>query len=122
MPAGYDSHYRRYDRIYKAFHDAGVPLAGLREGTKQLFHKSASQSVLRDLHQLEAAMDAGLNVGAITHQESLPGINPLGFWEPHPSPEKCVLRLYSGCNGARWLHRETKPPTHRILRPTLVLQ
>lgn len=81
MPAAYDSHYRRYDRIYKAFHDAGVPLAGLQEGTKRLFHKSAPQSVLRDLHQLEAAMDAGLNVGAITHQENLPGINPLGFWD-----------------------------------------
>ena len=81
MPAGYDSHYRRYDRIYKAFHDAGVPLAGLKEGTKKIFHYSASQSVLRDLHQLEAAMDAGLNVGAITHQEHLPGINPLGFWD-----------------------------------------
>lgn len=81
MPAGYDSHYRRYDRIYKAFQDAGVPLAGLQAGTKKPFHKSAPQSVLRDLHQLEAAMDAGLNVGAITHQENLPGINPLGFWD-----------------------------------------
>jgi len=81
LPAGNDSHYRRYDRIYKAFHDAEVPLAGLQKGTKRLFHNSALQSVLRDLHHLEAAMDAGANVGAITHQKDLPGINPMGFWD-----------------------------------------
>lgn len=81
MTAGYDSHYRRYDRIYHAFLEGGVPLAGLLEGTKQLFHNSASESLLLDLRYLEAAMDAGANVGAITHQKDLPGINPLGFWD-----------------------------------------
>jgi hypothetical protein len=81
MTAGYDSHYRRYDRIYKAFLEAGVPLAGLLEGTKQLFHNSAPESLLLDLRYLEAAMDAGANVGAITHQKDLPGTNPKGFWD-----------------------------------------
>ena len=81
MPAGYDSHYRRYDRIYQAFLEAGVPLAGLLEGTKQLFHNSAAESLLLDLRYLEAAMDAGANVGAITHQKDLPGTNPMGFWD-----------------------------------------
>lgn len=81
MTAGYDSHYRRYDRIYHAFLEGGVPLAGLLEGTKQLFHNSAPESLLLDLRYLEAAMDAGANVGAITHQKDLPGINPLGFWD-----------------------------------------
>jgi len=81
MTAGYDSHFRRYDRIYQAFLEGGVPLAGLLEGTKQLFHNSAPESLLLDLRYLEAAMDAGANVGAITHQKDLPGINPLGFWD-----------------------------------------
>jgi hypothetical protein len=81
MTAGYDSHYRRYDRIYHAFLEAGVPLAGLLEGTKQLFHNSAPESLLVDLRYLEAAMDTGANVGAITHQKELPDINPLGFWD-----------------------------------------
>lgn len=81
MTAGYDSHYQRYDRIYKAFLEAGVPLAGLLEGTKQLFHNTASESLLLDLYHLEAAMDAGANVGAITHEKDLPGTNPLGFWD-----------------------------------------
>ena len=81
MTAGYDSHYRRYDRIYRAFLEGGVPLAGLLEGTKQLFHNSAPESLLLELRYLEAAMDTGANVGAITHQKDLPGINPLGFWD-----------------------------------------
>ena len=81
MTAGYDSHYRRYDRIYKAFLEGGVPLAGLMEGTKQIFHNSAPESLLLDLSYLEAAMDAGANVGGITHQKDLPGINPAGFWD-----------------------------------------
>lgn len=81
MTAGYDSHYRRYDRIYQAFLMGGVPLAGLLEGTKQIFHNTASESLLLDLYYLEAAMDAGANVGAITHQKELPGINPQGFWD-----------------------------------------
>lgn len=81
MTAGYDSHYRRYDRIYQAFLEAGVPLAGLLEGTKQLFHNSAPESLLLDLRYLEAAMDAGANVGAIIQQKNLHGINPLGFWD-----------------------------------------
>lgn len=81
MTAGYDSHFRRYDRIYQAFLEDGVPLAGLLEGTKQIFHNSAPESLLLDLRYLEAAMDAGANVGAITHQKDLPGINPMGFWD-----------------------------------------
>lgn len=81
MTAGYDSQFRRYDRIYHAFLTGGVPLAGLLEGTKQIFHNTASESLLLDLCYLEAAMDAGANVGAITHQKELPGINPLGFWD-----------------------------------------
>jgi hypothetical protein len=81
MTAGYDSHYRRYDRIAKAFLDAQVPLAGLIERTKQIWHDTAAQSLLANLYEVEAAMDAGLNLGAITHQKDLPGINPLGFWD-----------------------------------------
>ena len=81
MTTEYDSQYRRYDRIYQAFQEAGVPLAGLQEGTKRICHNTAPQSILRDLQQLEAAMDSGLNVGAITHQEDMLGINPLGFWD-----------------------------------------
>lgn len=81
MTAEYTSHYRRNDRIYKAFLEAGIPLVGLLEGTKQLFHNSAPESLLLDLHHLEAAMDVGANVGAITHQKDLPGANPLGFWD-----------------------------------------
>lgn len=81
MTAGYDSHYRRYDRIAKAFLDAQVPLAGLIERTKKIWHDTAPQSLLANLYEVEAAMDAGLNLGAITHQKDLPGINPLGFWD-----------------------------------------
>ena len=68
MTTAYDSHYRRYDRIYNAFQEADVPLADLQAGTKRLCHNSAPQSILRDLQQLEAAMDAGLNVGARPHR------------------------------------------------------
>lgn len=78
---GRDSQYRRYDRIYYAFMSAGIPLMGLIGGTKRPWHDSAPQSLLRDLNQVEAAMDAGLNVGAVTHQEELRDINPLGFWD-----------------------------------------
>jgi hypothetical protein len=81
MTAGYDSNYRRYDRIYQAFLEAGVPLVGLKEGTKQPFHDSAPKSLLMNLYQVEAAMDAGLNLGALTHLKALPGINPVGFWD-----------------------------------------
>ena len=77
----YDSHYSRYQHIYSAFLDAGVPIMGLRDGSKYPFHFSAPQSVLRDLRQVEAAMDAGLNIGAATHQQSLPDANPLRFWD-----------------------------------------
>jgi len=81
MSATFDSQYRRYDRIYQAFLAAGVPLAGLIGGSKKPFNDSAPKSLLRDLYQVEAAMDAGLNVGAVTHQAELPGINPMGFWD-----------------------------------------
>jgi len=81
MTAAFNSQYRRYNRIYQAFLEAGVPLAGLLEGTKQIFHNTAAESLLLDLYCLEAAMDAGANVGAITHQKDLPGTNPLGFWD-----------------------------------------
>lgn len=78
---GRDSQYRRYDRIYYAFMSAGIPLMGLIGGTKRPWHDSAPKSLLGDLNQVEAAMDAGLNVGAVTHQEELRDINPLGFWD-----------------------------------------
>lgn len=53
----------------------------LSECKKKPAHFSAPMSLLRDLHQVEAAMDAGLNVGAVTHLTDLPGINPLGFFD-----------------------------------------
>ena len=81
MMKKHDSQYSRHDRIYQAFFSAGVPLAGLKEGTKQVCHLTAQQSLLKDLYQVEAAMEAGLNLGAVTHQKEMPGINPLGFWD-----------------------------------------
>ena len=81
VPQRIQRHTGRFDRIYQAFLDAGVPLAGLAEGTKNPCHRTAPRSLLRDLYQIEAAMDARLNIGAFTHLKDLPGINPHGFWD-----------------------------------------
>lgn len=81
MTVNHNPNYQRYDRIYGEFISGGVPLAGLFPGTKQIFHETAKESLLLHLHDVEAAMDTGANVGAITHQQDLPGINPLGFWD-----------------------------------------
>ncbi|MDR3572294.1 MAG: hypothetical protein P4L50_00395 [Anaerolineaceae bacterium] len=78
---GCDSQFHRYGRVYEAFLKDGVPLMALLEKDKDLAHFTAPQSLLTTLYQLEAAQDAGLNIGAATHQKDLPGINPYGFWD-----------------------------------------
>lgn len=81
LSPGFDSHFRRYDKVYQAFLVAGIPLIGLAPGTKKPSNISASKSHLRNLYQVEAAMDAGLNIGAVTHLLALSGINKMGFWD-----------------------------------------
>ena len=66
--------------IHHALLAAGVPLATLKPGSKRIAAWIVQQSLCRDLQHVEIALDElGLNILAITHQQSMPGINPLGF-------------------------------------------
>ncbi|BDU77793.1 hypothetical protein [Mesoterricola sediminis] len=72
--------YSRYQWIYHALLEGGVPIAVLKAGSKKIAAPTAPQSLCRDLQHVEIALDdLGLNLGAITHNKDLPGINPNRF-------------------------------------------
>ena len=57
---------------------------GARSANSHLYRgvgqPTAREGLCRDLQHVEIALDdLGLNLGAITHQKKMPGINPLGF-------------------------------------------
>jgi len=72
----------RYQWVYKALMDAGVPIIALKPKSKRPAFGTVLESRIRDLDHLEVVLDdLGLNIGAVTHQKDLPGTNPLGFVE-----------------------------------------
>jgi hypothetical protein len=72
--------FTRYAPFYRFLFDLDVPIEVVTSRTKRIAFGTALKSRLMTLHHVEAALDwAGQNLGGVTHQSDMPGINPQGI-------------------------------------------
>lgn len=119
--------FTRYAPVYKMLLDAGTPIMGLSKGKKLPWNLTAPKSRLNDLYQIEAALDwGGLNLGGVTHQEAMPGINPHGIAnldidaEDHGldlSPFSLMVRRTGEASRAQYWFRVADPARQLVFSP-----
>lgn len=113
--------FTRYAPFFQFLFDLDVPVEVVASRSKKIAHLDAPQSRLRSLLQVEAALDwAGQNLGAVTHQNEMPGVNRFGVanldidYEGHGfnlSPFKLMIRRTGETSRAQYLFRVSDAET-----------
>jgi hypothetical protein len=117
--AHHPEQFTRYAPFYRFLLDLDVPIEVVSRGTKQIAHLTAPLSRLRSLHHIEAALDwADQSLGAVTHQEAMPGVNKNGLANldiDHDgldfdlSPFRLMIRRTGETSRAQYLFRVAQP-------------